>query len=72
MKTKLVYGVGINDADYVVQRKETIEVNGVRKRRLVWVCPYYQVWRTMLRRCYSTKYHDRQPTYKGVVFQMSG
>ena len=32
---KLVYGVGINDADYVVQKKETIEVNGKIKQKLV-------------------------------------
>lgn len=28
---KLVYGVGINDADYVVQKNETIMVNGGAK-----------------------------------------
>ena len=63
--TKLVYGVGINDADYVVQKFETIEVNGVRKQKRVWVCPYYQAWTHMLERCYSDKYQERFPTYKG-------
>lgn len=62
---RLVYGVGINDADYVVQRKETIEVNGVRKQRLVWICPYYRVWANMLMRCYSPKYQEKRSTYKG-------
>lgn len=62
---KLVYGVGINDADYVVDRRETIEVNGVRKRKRVWYCPYHLAWTHMLERCYSDKYQDRQPTYKG-------
>ena len=62
---KLVYGVGINDADYVVERRETIEVNGVRKRTLVWWCPYYRVWKDMLTRCYSAKNQERLPTYKG-------
>ena len=66
MKTKkLVYGVGINDADYVVERKETIEVNGVRKQKRVWVCHHYRAWRNMLMRCYSAKYQERWPTYKG-------
>jgi hypothetical protein len=65
MKTKLVFGVGINDADYVVEKKETIEVNGVRKQKLVWVCPYYRAWRDMLQRCYSSKFQERRPTYKG-------
>lgn len=66
MKTKLVFGVGINDADYVVKKWETVWcVNGVRKRRLVWECPYYRTWKEMLRRCYSAEYQDKYPTYKG-------
>ena len=62
---KLVYGVGINDADYVVKKMETIEVNGKRKRKIVWYCPYYRVWNNMLERCYSTKCQEKYPTYKG-------
>lgn len=63
---KLVYGVGINDADYVVQVWETIGyVNGKQKQKLVWECPYYRVWHNMLKRCYSTKLQERNPTYKG-------
>ena len=62
---KLVFGVGVNDADYAVQKRETIEVNGVRKQKLVWYCPYYRVWHSMLERCYSTKYQETHPTYKG-------
>ena len=63
---RLTCGVGINDADYVVQKWETLGyVNGKRKNKLVWDCPFYRVWKSMLKRCYSTKYHERQPTYKG-------
>jgi len=63
---KLVHGVGINDADYVVQKMETTGyVNGVRKQRLVWTCPYYRAWVEMLKRCYSDKYQEKYPTYKG-------
>ena len=62
---KLVYGVGINDADYVVKNFESIEVNGKRKQKLVWECPYYRAWCNMLQRCYSTKFQERKPTYKG-------
>lgn len=62
---KLVYGVGINDADYVVQKFETIEVNGVRKQKLVWICPYYRTWKGILERCYSTKFQEKYPTYTG-------
>ena len=64
--TKLVYGLGINDADYVTQKFETIGyVNGKIKQKRVWVCPYYRTWKGMLERCYSAKYQERQPTYKG-------
>lgn len=58
-KTKLVYGVGVNDADYPVTRKE----NGKR----VWICPYYKTWAGMLERGYSGKYKKRYPTYEGVT-----
>lgn len=64
---KLVFGVGINDADYAVTEWETIEVNGVRKRKCVWYCPYYRSWVEMLRRCYSTKYQETRQTYKGCI-----
>ena len=63
---KLVYGVGINDADYVTQKMETIGyVNGKQKMKLVWECPYYRSWKGMLMRCYSDKYQEKYPTYKG-------
>ena len=69
MKTKtekLVYGVGTNNADYAVQRKETFGcVDEKKKQNKVWVCKYYQTWVNMLRRCYSAKYQERQPTYVG-------
>ena len=63
---KMVFGVGINDADYVVQKMETIGyVNGKRKQKLVWVCPYYRVWTKMLERCYSEVWYKKYPTYRG-------
>lgn len=63
---KLVYGIGINDADYAVRRNETIGyyANGNRKRKQVWICPYYRVWRGMLQRCYDAKYQEHHPAYK--------
>lgn len=60
-----VHGVGINDADYEVTRYEYVTVGGKRKQKLVWICPYYRVWRNMLERSYSAKYQERNPTYKG-------
>lgn len=66
MKTKkLVYGVGLNDADYVVNKLETIGyVDGKQKQKLVWTCPYYKAWKDMLKRCYSAKIY---PTYVGCA-----
>jgi len=63
---KLVVGVGVNDVDYVVQKKEEVEgfTKSVRNRqRVVWRCPYYQKWYNMLRRSYSQVYHKVHPTY---------
>ena len=60
---KLVYGVGINDADYNVQ------VSGHKegKKTKVWICPYYNIWKHMLMRCYSEKYKLKRPTYEGCT-----
>lgn len=69
MKTKkLVCGIGLNDADYVVQRNETIGyVGGKQKLKMVWKCPFYQAWKAMLERCYSAKQQDKYPTYAGCT-----
>lgn len=62
-KIKLRYGVGVNDADYVTEIRETVGyINGKRKTRVVWCCPFYRAWAHMLERCYSEKQY---PTYKG-------
>ena len=61
-----VYGVGVNDVDYVVQKWEEIGyIDGKRKKKLVWICPYYLAWRNMLKRCYSSKWQEKYPTYIG-------
>lgn len=62
---KLVHGVGVNNANYVVKKFETIEVNGALKKKLAWSCPYYVAWKSMLERCYSDKLQERYPTYRG-------
>lgn len=51
-KNRLVFGVGINDAEYNIQKE-----NGK-------LCSYYETWRNMLRRCYSVKFLEKNPTYK--------
>jgi len=58
-----VYGIGINDADYRVVKQECI--NG--KSRQTWMCPFYRKWKDMLKRCYSKRFHESRPTYKGCT-----
>lgn len=61
---RLVWGVGVNDADYVVVVRETTSfVAGKQKQRVVWRCPFYKVWSHMLGRCYSNKHHEQRPSY---------
>tara|TARA_R110000850_G_scaffold273054_1_gene408794 strand:+ start:392 stop:1042 length:651 start_codon:yes stop_codon:yes gene_type:complete len=57
-KRKPVFGIGINDANYVVQPT----INGKR----IW-CPFYAVWRNMIMRCYSAKFQEKHPTYRGCT-----
>ena len=52
---KPVFGHGINDAWYMV--KPIVDGKQI-------ICPYYKVWQSMFRRCYSDKYQDTKPTYK--------
>ena len=53
----LTFGVGVNDADYLVTAKSP---DGKRV-----ICPYYKVWRGMVERCYSSDLHKKRPTYIG-------
>jgi len=55
-KRRLIYGFGINDADYVIKPL----VNGKRKS-----CPYYKRWESLLTRCYSKKSLELHPAYVG-------
>ena len=57
-KNNRVYGVGINDADYPTQPS----VNGKSV-----MCSYYRTWSNMLQRCYSEKFQESRPTYKGCT-----
>lgn len=57
-KNKLVFGVGINDVDYVVHSR----VNGKQV-----VSQSYRKWKNMLKRCYSEKYQAKYPTYVGCT-----
>ncbi len=56
---KLLAGVGINDANYLV------------KRRGHKVCPYYKTWHNMINRCYSQSYSKRFTAYLGCTVDES-
>jgi len=57
-KRKLVYGIGINDADYIVAAK--VEGKNV-------ICPYYQRWCNILRHSYSPLFQKKHPSYIGTT-----
>lgn len=57
-KRKLVHGVGVNDADYIVAPK----INGKQLH-----CKFYRTWKGMLARCYCDKTQNTHPTYKGCL-----
>lgn len=61
VKPVLILGVGVNDADYPATRSSV--VNG--KKKIVWRCPFYRDWTAMIMRCYSSQFHERNPTYIG-------
>jgi len=54
-----LFGVGINDSDYLVSY---VDKNGKNK-----MCPYYLKWRNMHDRCYNYKTHITHPTYIGCT-----
>ena len=60
MGKRLVCGWGINDADYDVCKYEMIS----GKRKQVWVCQYYQDWKSILSRCHYINFQENNPTYK--------
>ena len=66
MKNKLVYGVGINDANYKLSIYEQLpKTNGKRNQKIVWECPFYSRWKNMIARCYSKSCLEKYPNYIG-------
>lgn len=53
-KTRLLFGVGMNDADYAISQK--VGEKQVRD-------PFYACWQHMLARCYDKKTKQKYPTY---------
>lgn len=53
-----VHGVGVNDVEHVTEWV----IEGQR-----YCCPFYSTWREMLKRCYSRRYQETRPQYKGCT-----
>lgn len=53
-KNKLVFGIGVNDANYRVAWHS----EGKKEQ-----CQIYTKWKSMLMRCYCEKYLSKKPTY---------
>lgn len=60
-RNKLVFGVGLNDADYNVYQYSN--VGGCQS--LIASCVFYVRWQKMLQRCYSERYLLNRPSYRG-------
>lgn len=56
IRPRMIYGIGVNDADYEVQPR----VDGRQLK-----CRYYTTWHSMMTRCYSKSYQRQFPTYIG-------
>jgi hypothetical protein len=64
---RLICGVGINDADYVVKVSKKYKLPcGKTKSELVWQCPVYRAWKSMIERVHDKKYLSKRPTYLKV------
>ena len=51
----LLFGVGVNDAHYLVTSKS-------KQKRVT--CPFYRKWVDMLKRCYDPKYLNKNISYR--------
>lgn len=60
---KLIYGFGINDSKQPISKVEGKKPN----QKIVWRCPFYVVWISMLQRCYDIRFAIRQPCYQGCT-----
>lgn len=59
----LIYGWGINDADYAVRKCDYFgrDQSGKQLLQIIWSCPYFSRWASMVERCFSLK--NKNPAY---------
>lgn len=55
----LLYNFGVDGLPY---RKKIRE-----KGKVIWYCPFFSKWREMVRRCYSEKQLEKNPSYEEVI-----
>lgn len=66
-RNKLLFGLGVNDADYITQiRRKVLDLGGNLKSKIIWNCPFYVRWSSMLKRCYCKSYTDLNVSYEKV------
>lgn len=72
-RKKPIYGVGINDAWYPTTIREELPKgpNGERRRKVVWVCPFYQCWKHLVERCYSESFLKKWHSYRACTMDES-
>lgn len=58
-----LFGVGINDSPYVVSYLD--------QAGKMQTCPYYSTWGNILERCFSERFHRKQPSYRGCTLEDS-
>lgn len=63
IESKVIYGWGINDVPYHVNVVQYVK----GERKILWTCPYYMDWKSMIQRCHSEKYQQNKPTYIGCT-----
>ena len=65
--SELVHGIGVNDLPYRTQVTEYVTKDGGKRvQKTVFRCPYYAAWKNMLKRCYSEKWLESNPSYIGT------
>lgn len=64
---KLVQGIGVNDADYPIIVSEYLgKVDGKKKYRKIWSCPFYTRWCGVLERCNPLNQKGSLASYLGT------
>jgi len=67
-QTKKLFDVAYDDVEYLTRHTAYVTDNGgVRRRKVIWTCPYYSAWTGIIQRSFSRTLKERFPTYKDVT-----